>query len=203
MSSINDIVCPPPPIDELFSPEKVFHESGPFELEIGCGKGGFLLRRARENPELRLLGIEWANKYYMFAADRMARWGMTNVRIMRADARQFVIHNLPPECLSVLHVYHPDPWPKTRHHKRRLFQTPFIDAAARALVHGGRLAIQTDHAEYFDWIKNKVSGSEELIPTEYNEPDAGIIESSAQTNFEIKYRREGKRIFSVAFTRKC
>ena len=65
---------------------------------LAAEKEWFLLRRARENPELRLLGIEWANKYYMFAADRMARWGMTNVRIMRADARQFVIHNLPPEC---------------------------------------------------------------------------------------------------------
>src|SRR5690606_38313466 len=112
---------------------------------IGTGKGGFLLNRARAHPERNFLGIEWANKIFRYAADRMARWGVTNVRLMRTDASHLMRHHMPPECLSMLHIYHPDPWPKKRHHKRRLIQPPFVAAATTALTPGGRLAIQTDH----------------------------------------------------------
>ena len=104
-----DIMVDPPPSDVVIDPQAWFDSPGPFELEIGCGKGGFLLSRARTNPHVRLLAIEWANKYYRYCADRMARWQVSNVRLMRTDAKLFVLNNLPTACLSVLHVYHPDP----------------------------------------------------------------------------------------------
>jgi tRNA (guanine-N7-)-methyltransferase len=199
MTTMDECVCPPPAESELFSPVAVFGREAPFELEIGCGKGGFLLRRAKAHPEFNLLGIEWANKFFQYAADRMARWGMTHVRVMRTDARHFVMHHLPESCLSALHVYHPDPWPKKRHHKRRLFQTEFITAATRALVPGGRWAIQTDHAEYFDWIRERMAGVGTLEQIDYDDPAYGIVDASAQTNFEIKYVREGRAIYRLAF----
>ena len=199
MVRMEDIIRPPPEAGELFSPPDVFGRDGPFELEIGCGKGGFLLRRAQAHAEVNLLGIEWANKYFKFAADRMARWGLSNVRVMRTDARHFVIHHLPAGCLSALHVYHPDPWPKKRHHKRRLFQPDFVEAAVRALVTDGRWAIQTDHAEYRAWIEELMAQATGLERIEYDDPEFGIIDDSAQTNFEIKYRREGRTIYNLAF----
>lgn len=199
MANIDEIIALPPSAETLFDAQSTFGHEGPFELEIGCGKGGFILRRALANPDLRLLGIEWANKYYKFAADRMARRGATNVRIMRTDARHFVIHHLPPACLSALHIYHPDPWPKKRHHRRRLFQKDFIDAAIRALVPGARWAIQTDHAEYFEWISELMEQAVRIERTEYDDPDFGIVEATAQTNFEIKYREEGRTIYSLAY----
>lgn len=107
--TIEDIIVDPPLEDGLIDPMSWFASPGPFEIEIGCGKGGFLLSRAQASPDVRLLGIEWANKYFQFCADRMARWELTNVRVMRTDAKHFIIHHLPEACVSVLHVYHPDP----------------------------------------------------------------------------------------------
>ncbi len=199
MATIDDITANPPPEDTLFDAAATFGAEGPFELEIGCGKGGFILRRALENPELHLLGIERANKYFKFAADRMARRGALNVRIMRSDARDFVIKHLPSACLSALHIYHPDPWPKKRHHRRRLFQKDFIDAAIRALIPGARWAIQTDHAEYFEWISELMEQATGIARTDYDDPEFGIVEATAQTNFEIKYREEGRTIYSLAY----
>ena len=181
----------------------LFANGGPIELEIGCGKGGFLLRQAQAHPDRNYLGIEWANKYYKFAADRMARWGITNVRVLRTDARHFVIHRLPPSILSALHVYHPDPWPKKRHHKRRLFSPAFVDAAIRVLEPGGRLAVQTDHTEYAEVILERLTARVEFEPMPFDDPDHGTVDERTETNFEVKYLREGRRIHRFAFRRRA
>jgi len=199
---MDDIICAPPPEGALFSAREAFGEATPFELEIGCGKGGFLLRRAQQHPEVHLLGIEWANKFFKYATDRIARWGVPNVRVMRTDAAHFVRHHLPPACLAALHVYHPDPWPKKRHHKRRLIQPAFVAAATRALVPGGRWALQTDHAEYFAWMQEVFAGAEGLEEIAYDDPTFGIVDDFAQTNFEIKYRREGRPIYRMALRKR-
>ncbi|MCP4640969.1 MAG: hypothetical protein GY851_11075, partial [bacterium] len=152
-------------------------------------------------PDRNFFGIEWANQFYKYAADRMARWGMTNIRIMRADAKHFVIHRLPPACLSALHVYHPDPWPKKRHHKRRMFTPDFVEAAVRALSSNARLAIQTDHAEYFEQIKAVTIARPELEPIPFDDPAFGTLEERTETNFEVKYMREGRSIHRLALRR--
>ena len=192
------------PLESLGKPADLpalFGNANPVELEIGCGKGGFLLRMAQAFPQRNFLGIEWANPYYKFAADRMARWGVTNVRILRTDARNFVTHRLAPGCLSALHVYHPDPWPKKRHHKRRLFTPDFIKAAVDALAPGARLAIQTDHAEYFEQIRKVTSARPELEEILFDNPQSGTFDERTETNFEIKYLREGRQIHRLAFRR--
>ncbi len=198
MVSVNDIIVQPPESDVIVDPAEWFESAGDIELEIGCGKGGFLLQRAMAFPEKRLVGIEWANKYFKYAADRMARRGVENVRIMRTDAGNFVKNHLPPECLAGLHIYHPDPWPKKRHHKRRLFQPDFVDATVRALASGARWAIQTDHAEYFDEIQALVCPHPSLRQVEFHEPGSGSDGENPQTNFEIKYTREGRAIYRLA-----
>lgn len=171
-----------------------FDRRAPVELEIGVGKGGFILRAARADPSRNFLGIEQASKYFRYAADRMARWGVTNVRLLRTDARHFVIHNLRPECLAAVHVYHPDPWPKKRHHKRRLFQRAFVAAVADALAPPGRLYVQTDHAEYCAIIQQLVEGESRLSVIDARTADAYPY---PETNFEIKYRRQGRCIYRL------
>ncbi|MBK8270635.1 MAG: tRNA (guanosine(46)-N7)-methyltransferase TrmB [Planctomycetes bacterium] len=171
----------------------------PIELEIGCGKGAFLLRQAQAHPQRNFLGIEWANKFYKFAADRMARWGLGNVRIMRTDAREFVMTRLAAECLSALHIYHPDPWPKKKHLRRRLIQPPFLDAAIRVLRPGARLALQTDHADYFEQMKLVTAARHDLIAVPFEDDEHGSVDGSIKTNFEIKYLREGRPIYRLAF----
>jgi tRNA (guanine-N7-)-methyltransferase len=175
MLTIEKIVVEPPAEGEIVEPQSWFDTPGQFELEIGCGKGGFLLHRAMEHPEVRLLGIEWANKFFKHCADRMVRRGVTNVRVMRTDAKFFVLNHLPPECVSVLHLYHPDPWPKKRHHKRRLVQQPFVDAAVRALVRGGQWVIQSDHAEYFAQMRSVIGGQPEMREIPWEQSAAPVV----------------------------
>lgn len=200
--AIAAVVVEPPIQDGPVDPMSWFDSPGPFELEIGCGKGGFLLSRARANPELRLLGIEWANEFFRYTADRLARWGITNARVMRTDAGIFVARNLPPACVRVLHLYHPDPWPKKRHHKRRLVQPGFVEAAARVLMPGGRWLIQSDHDDYFAIMQDHIAASPDLIPIEWEDQPATLPEDWAGTNFEVKYRKEGRAIHRAAYRRR-
>ncbi len=182
--------------------ETLFGNGAPVEVEIGTGKAGFLLRRARAHPERNFLGIEWANQFFRFAADRLRRWGVTNARMVRTDAAHFIRVQCPRDSLAALHVYHPDPWPKKRHHKRRLFQPAFVDAAVACLKVGGRLAVQTDHAEYFEIITALLLGRDDLKQVAFGDPVFGIDdESGPATNFEIKYRREGRDIYQLAVVR--
>ncbi|MFH0980069.1 MAG: tRNA (guanosine(46)-N7)-methyltransferase TrmB [Planctomycetota bacterium] len=199
MPTMEDMMIAPPAPGVGVHPADYFDTPGPVELEIGCGKGGFLLERARQFPERRFLGLEWANKYYKYAADRMARWGVTNVRLMRTDARNFVVAHCAAESLAALHVYHPDPWPKKRHHKRRLFQADFVAAVVRVLQPGGRLAVQTDHAEYFEWIHRLLVPHPELVQVDFEHPEFVPPGATPRTNYEVKYTREGRTIYRVAY----
>ena len=202
MITIDDIIVQPPEPGQILDFKALFGQDLPLEMEIGTGKGGFLLNRARSIPERLFFGMEWANKYFRYATDRMARWGVTNVRLMRVDAGHLVMHHLPPEAITILHIYHPDPWPKKRHHKRRLIQPAFISAATDALVPGGRIAIQTDHEEYFQQIRETVGQEKRLIMVPFDIPEAGIINGRVKSNFEIKYLRDGRSIYQIAW-QKC
>lgn len=201
-STIQEFIVEPPGEEEIVEPMSWFETPGALEIEIGCGKGGFLLSRAKAAPEVRLLGIEWAAKFFRYCADRMARHGQTNVRVMRTDAGEFVMRHLPPECVSVLHLYHPDPWPKKRHHKRRLVQGPFVETAVRSLIHGGTWQVQSDHAEYFDQIRSLLGDHPELIEIPWAQAQNRPDDNWSGTNYEIKYAREGRRIHRAAYRRK-
>lgn len=181
----------------------LFGNDHPVEVEIGVGKAGFLLRRAQARPDLNLLGIEWANEFYRYALDRMRRWGVSNVRLVRTDASYFMRVQCPRASLAALHVYHPDPWPKTRHHKRRLFQPAFVAAVAQCLRPGGRLAVQTDHAEYFEIIRGLVLGRPEFEQVPFDDPEFGVEAAGVRTNFEIKYDREGRAMHRLAARRRA
>ncbi len=173
----------------------------PVELEIGTGKAGFLLRRARREPQRNFLGIEWANEFYKFAVDRLARWKVENVRMLRTDAARFVIQVCPRESLAVLHVYHPDPWPKRRHNRRRLFQPDFVAAAVSCLIPGGRICVQTDHAEYFQAIAGLLRAHVGLREVDFDDARFGVEAGVLGTNFEVKYVREGRALHRIAAER--
>jgi len=183
--------------------EVLFGNANPVELEIGTGKAGFLLRRARAYPDRNFLGIEWASKFYRYAVDRMQRWQMGNVRLLRIDARHFMREVCPRDSLSALHVYHPDPWPKRRHHKRRLFEPTFVATAVQCLVPGGRLAVQTDHAEYFEVIRTLLRAHPDLVEVPFDDADFGVVAARVETNFEIKYLRAGREIYQLAMQRRA
>jgi tRNA (guanine-N7-)-methyltransferase len=178
---------------------ELFSNDHAVELEIGMGKGTFLLDQARSRPGVNFFGIEWANWYWRYASDRMRRHGCLNARTVRAEALFFLREHVADASLSILHVYFPDPWPKKRHHKRRLIQQPFIDQARRLLVPGGRLQIVTDHKGYWEEnIEPLVRAAAGFSIADYNRPGSANDGEFVGTNFERKYRREGRPFYAIA-----
>jgi tRNA (guanine-N7-)-methyltransferase len=175
----------------------LFGNDRPLELEIGSGKGTFLLAESGARPDVNFLGIEYARRYWRFAADRLRRAGRANARVVLAEASSFVRDFIETEGLSAIHVYFPDPWPKTRHHRRRLFQSSFLEELASKLKPAGRLSIATDHREYFDQIVAAARRSS-LIEVEFAATRAALESESVGSNFERKYRREGREIYLLA-----
>lgn len=188
-----DVETLPKPVDW----GAIFGNSQPVEMEIGMGKGTFITEQARARPEVNFFGIEWARWYWRYASDRLRRNGCLNARTVRAEAGYFLAEHVPDASLAVLHIYFPDPWPKKRHHKRRLIQEPFLKQTERVLVPGGRLQVVTDHQEYFEQIESVVKGSRLMI-IGYNRPGSAGEGEFVGTNFERKYRREGRPFFAVA-----
>ncbi|USO00310.1 MAG: methyltransferase domain-containing protein [Phycisphaeraceae bacterium] len=137
-------------------PRAWFEEPGrPFELEIGSGKGTFLVQQAELEPGTNFLGIEWAGEFYAYAADRVRRrrpaGKLANVRLLHADAAEFLRWRCPDGVCRVIHLYFSDPWPKARHHKKRVIQHRFLAEAWRVLEPGGELRVVTDHDELWVW----------------------------------------------------
>lgn len=176
---------------------EMFGNSNPVELEIGMGKGTFITEQAKARPEVNFFGIEWARWFWRSSSDRLRRNGCTNARTVRAEAAFFLREHVPAKSLAVLHVYFPDPWPKARHHRRRLLQAPFMDLADKVLVPGGRLQIVTDHLNYWENIEPAVRGSV-LQVVDYNRPGSAGEGEFVGTNFERKYRREGRPFYAIA-----
>jgi tRNA (guanine-N7-)-methyltransferase len=175
----------------------LFGNPHPVEMEIGMGKGTFITEQARSRPEVNFFGIEWARWYWRYASDRLRRNGCLNSRTVRAEAGYFLSEFVADATLAVLHIYFPDPWPKARHHKRRLIQEPFVRQAERVLARGGRLQIVTDHQDYFEQIESVVNESK-LTVIDYNRPGSAGDGEFVGTNFERKYRREGRPFYAIA-----
>ncbi len=171
----------------------------PLELEIGSGKGTFLVQQASQLPEVNYLGIEYAREYWRYAADRCRRRGLVNVRLLNNDAKVFVKWYLPDSLLRQVHIYFPDPWPKTRHHKRRLIDADFLRECHRVLQGDGVIRIVTDHDDYFAWIQQHISQVRGLYASlPFERPVAAAEGEVVGTNFERKYRREGRPFNAVA-----
>jgi tRNA (guanine-N7-)-methyltransferase len=189
-----DVEALPRPLDFA----ALFGNDHPIELEIGTGKGTFLTDQAKARPEVNFFGIEWANWFFRYASDRLRRNNCLNARMVRAEANYFLNEFVPDRSLSVLHIYFPDPWPKKRHHKRRLVQPPFLKNVERVLVPAGRLQVVTDHKGYFEEnIEPAVRGSK-LSVIDYNRPGSASEGEFVGTNFERKYRREGRPFYAIA-----
>jgi len=179
---------------------ELFGRERPVEVEIGVGRGTFLAEQARACPQIDFLGVEWSRAYWEYACDRLRRHGCLNARVARAEALAFLSDFVADASVSVIHALFPDPWPKKRHHKRRLFQEPFLRQVERVLVPGGRLQVITDHPEYFKQLEELVRGSR-LRPTAFIPRLTAAEGELAGSNFERKYRRQGRPLFALAATR--
>ena len=179
-----------------FEPLAFFGRAAPLEIEIGSGKARFLLAAARANPERDFLGVERSLSYYRLCRDRVARSGLENVRMLRADGRLFVETALTSGGVHALHVYFPDPWPKKKQRKRRLLDGVFLEIAASRLAPGGHLRIATDHPDYGAELETLV----QTVPT-LERLDWADLPPPPPTNYELKYAREGRPIWRFLLRR--
>jgi tRNA (guanine-N7-)-methyltransferase len=178
---------------------ELYGNDNPVEIEIGMGKGTFLTDQAKARPDVNFFGIEWARFFWRYASDRLRRNGCTNARTIRAEASFFLTEFVVPESVSVLHIYFPDPWPKARHHKRRLIQPKFMPLVQRVLMPGGRLQVVTDHEGYWkENIEPTIRAAEGFTVVDYNRPGSAGEGEFVGTNFERKYRREGRPFYAIA-----
>jgi len=183
--------------------EDIFGRSGPVHIEVGCGKAAFLLNQARAQPNENFLGIERANRYYRFAVDRIGRWGLTNVRIIRTDAAALLQNHIPDASVDCFHIYFPDPWPKKRHHKRRFLNTVNLENLIGCLKPAGKIQIATDHAGYFEQMQQVISiRSGELEKIEFFSAAGAEKGEWVGTNFERKYLKQNKAIYTIAVRKK-
>ncbi len=177
----------------------VFGRVAPVEMEIGVGKGSFLLAAAAAQGHRNWFGLEIEPEYAEIVRLRAARAGLSNLRVERLDGKAFVMRRLSPGCLAGLHVYFPDPWPKKRHHKRRLVDAAWAEAAARALAHAALLRVASDHGEYFSVIDDVLSSEpllEKLTPEEAGDWSTG-------TSYELKFKKTGRPIYKAVFRRRA
>ncbi len=176
-----------------------FDRPAPIELEIGSGKGTFLIQHAPQHPQTNFLGMEYARAYWRHAADRIRRHQLANARMLHCEATMFLRNFVAAGALAAIHVYFPDPWPKKRHHKRRLIQESTLRLFHRALVSGGWVHLTTDHADYFQWMETEVAKVSDLFELGPFQPPTSAGEGElVGSNFERKYRREGRPFFAMS-----
>lgn len=176
----------------------LFGRSARVEMEIGPGRGRFLLAEAAAHPERDYLGAEIEEEYALLAQARASRRGLANVRFLWLDGKAFVALRLPAGSLDALHVYFSDPWPKKRHWKRRVFDPPFAAAAARSLRVGAALRAASDHAAYWEVISQTLD-AEPLLSRVPPEVEG---DWSTGTNYEEKFRKAGKPIWKGIWLRR-
>jgi len=163
---------------------------GPVDLEIGCGKGAFLVEAARREPDVLFVGVEISRKYALKTAARIVRAGVRNARFVWMDSLSLLERAVPAASLRAIHVYFPDPWPKRRHHKRRVVNARFAAAAARALRPGGSLFFLTDDPEMHAHTVGVLARAGGLAPQPFDldAPDR------PRTGYEMKWRGENRTL---------
>ena len=187
-------------LDQISIPlawSQLFGRDAPTDVEIGSGKGKFLNELATVQPERNILAIERSGKYQRLCCDRVARRGLTNVRLMRTTGEDLLFRLLAESSVENFYVLFSDPWPKKRHHKRRFFKAENIAGITRALAPGGRLMVKSDHDAYAEVISEVLAAAPglELIDAEAAFADLPI------TGFEYKYRIEGRTIHQWALVK--
>jgi len=186
-------------INEKVDFKALFGRSQEVHIEIGAGKGTFIVNQARTFPEIDFLGIEWARKYYRHAVDRIGRWQLKNARMIRTEAADFIAKNLKNSSVDWFHVYFPDPWPKKRHNKRRFLCKDNLTEMLRCLKTGGVIQIATDHKDYYEQITTVFNDGDDRF-----EKIGFIKAANAQqaecvgTNFERKYIKDQRAVYTLA-----
>jgi len=181
--------------------QQIFGREAPVVLEIGFGNGEHLLARAQAEPDKDFFGVEVHRPGAGRVMNRAQAANLTNLRVACDDAVEVLRDWLPERCLAEIVIYFPDPWPKKRHHKRRLVQPAFAQLAASRLRAGGLLKLATDWAEYAEHMRVTLD-AEPLLRSRAGA--AGFAPRPAErppTRFETRGQKLGHAVFDLVYER--
>ena len=186
------VLVPPRADCFVFEPRTWFGRDAGLELELGAGRGDFIIERAADHPECDFLAVELDTQVAQLMAVRAGRRSLTNLRILRMDARPLVNLMLPEHGLDACHIYFPDPWPKGRHVKHRLFTAYFAQSLTRVLAHDAPLHVATDVADYAIAIFAMLEAVG-FIRT------ARAVPGATATGFARKFIEAGRAVHAASF----
>jgi tRNA (guanine-N7-)-methyltransferase len=172
----------------------VFDTAGPVEVEIGAGKGTFLVWAAQTRPRSNFLGVERRLDRLRKIDRKIKRLGLGNVRLLRLEAGYLVGKLIPDRSVEAYHILFPDPWPKRRHAGNRLIQPAFAQEMHRTLRPGGAVNLATDSADYFGQMRQVMGGS-----GLFQEAEPENLPEEARTDFERGFIAAGKPIYRCRY----
>jgi tRNA (guanine-N7-)-methyltransferase len=174
---------------ERLDPEKIFGRQAPLQVDLGCGDGTFLCALAEQKPQKNFLGIERLADRVRRACNKAAH--LANVRVLRLETNYTINYLLPRYSVEVFYLLFPDPWPKRRHHHRRIITRDFLKAISAALVENGMLRVATDQLDYFNYICRCTAQSADF---EMNNSNREELPLSA---FEKRFKRDRAPIYRL------
>lgn len=178
----------------------LFQRQAPLVVEIGFGNGEATWRMAQAEPEKNFIGIEVHQPGVGHLLQALESRQLTNVRIARCDAVEFLRDRMPGRSVSELRIYFPDPWPKKRHHKRRIIQPAFLDLITDRLREGGLLHLATDWQDYADHMLEVLTAHQELRNCSSSGRFCDQPHWRPHTKYETRGERLGHQVFDLMFT---
>ena len=180
---------------------KLFSRHAPVVLEIGFGNGETLVQQAHESPELNFVGVEVHEPGVGHCLLHANDANLSNLKLIMRDAIEVLRDQVPADSLQRVNLYFPDPWPKKRHHKRRIIQPEFLGLISSRLTAGGTLHIATDWANYAEHIDEVLGRSDLFTCDERREHDGDRPLDRPGTKFERRGLRKGHRIVDWRFVK--
>jgi tRNA (guanine-N7-)-methyltransferase len=191
-----------PPDDGILDWLAVFGRRAPLILEIGFGNGETLAASAAAHPENDYLGIEVHRPGMGSLLRRLEAEALDNVRMMLGDAKDILAMRIPETSLSAVQLFFPDPWPKKRHHKRRLVQTDFAALVASRLKPGGYWHLATDWPAYAEYMAEVLSRTAGLVEAGGAEQYRELVAARRSTRFEKRGRQLGHEVRDLVYRRR-
>jgi tRNA (guanine-N7-)-methyltransferase len=197
MSELKNYVLNTEDVTKKLDFEEIFGNTNQVEVDVGCGKGRFLIARANQFPETSFLGIERMRSRQANVNKKANRHNLENVYLTGLEASYVVENQIEPDSVSVYYIFFPDPWPKRRHHRRRLFTESFLNSIHKTLTADGVINVATDHLDYFDVIYDILSDDSRFKEVETFEP-----EDHERTGFEVTFMGQGLKIGRCSFEKR-
>ncbi len=188
-------------LNESISSQSIVQNSNPLHLEIGCGNGHFLNERSRNLPDINFIGLDISRKRVLKSIYKVFRREATNIRFINSEGRRVLEHHFDDHSINTAYLNFPDPWPKRKHHKNRIFKPEFLDLIYKKLEKNGTFYAVSDHKEYFFEMLGIIEKNPKFInafTTRYRHE----LEDYEISLYEEKWRKMDKEIYYLKFTTK-